>query len=150
MVLSSYRIAPGAYQYGRTRPGVGDRILVTWDVHGVLEDFCKALKMTLPTGDDVYVTAKGQFDWFKEELSVPELTYNDLMRLVETWIMGVPGEEVCAMSCLCVHLHAKPRCSPPGKNHHRRENVYSCQGRAITSIAGRSEIFCISHDETVS
>ena len=124
MVLSSYRIAPGAYQYGRTRPGVGDRILVTWDVHGVLEDFCKALKMTLPTGDDVYVTAKGQFDWLKEELSVPELTYNDLMRLVETWIMGVPGEEVCAMSCIvytCMLSH----------DAHRR---------AKTSIAGRMYI----------
>jgi hypothetical protein len=56
--------------------------------------------MDLPTGDNAYVTAKGQFDWIKGELSVPELTYNDLMRLVETWIMGVPGEEVCAMSCI--------------------------------------------------
>lgn len=125
-MLSSYRIAPGAYQYGRTRPGVGDRLLATWDVHGVLENFCKALGMTLPTGDDVYVTAKGQFDWLREELSVPDLSYNDLMRLMETWVMGVPGEEVCAtrMSCLCVHLHAKPQRPAPGNNHYRRANVY--------------------------
>ena len=73
-VLCSYRITSGAYQYGRTRPGVGDRLLDTWDVHGVLEDFCKAMEMTLPTGDDVYVTAKGQFDWIKEELSIPEVS----------------------------------------------------------------------------
>ena len=62
-VLCEYRITSGAYQYGRTRPGVGDRLLDTWDVHGVVEDFCKAMDMKLPTGDDVYVTAKGQFDW---------------------------------------------------------------------------------------
>ena len=72
--VRSYRITSGAYQYGRTRPGVGDRLLDTWDVHGVLEDFCKAMEMTLPTGDDVYVTAKGQFDWIKEELSIPEVS----------------------------------------------------------------------------
>ena len=54
------------------------------------------MDMTLPTGDDVYVTAQGQFDWIKEQFSVPELAYNDLMRLMETWIMGVPATEVCA------------------------------------------------------
>jgi hypothetical protein len=95
--------------------------------------------MTLPTGDNAYVTAKGQFDWFKEELSVPELTYNDLMRLVETWIMGVPGEEVCAMSCIvytCMLSHGAHRrakttiagecifMSGPGDHQYRRAVVY--------------------------
>ena len=101
-MLSSFRITSGAYQYGRTRPGVGDRLLETWDVHGVVEDFCKAMGMSLPTGNDVYVTAKGQLDWIKAELAIPDISYNDLMRLMETWIMGVPAEEVCPPQ---MHLH---------------------------------------------
>lgn len=123
---------------------MGDRLLITWDVHGVLEDFCRALKMDLPTGDNAYVTAKGQFDWIKGELSVPELTYNDLMRLVETWIMGVPGEEVCAMSCVgslacsATMLAAEqkplsPECifmSKPGDHQYRV--VFFCIGHDVT------------------
>lgn len=82
------------FQYGRSRPGVGDRMLETWDVHGIFEEFCVALGMTLPTGKDAYLTAQTQFDWFKAAMEVPDIQYGDVLRLVEVWIFGVSSQEV--------------------------------------------------------
>ena len=103
-----YGIATGLYQYGRHQPGIGDRLLATWDVHGVLEDFCKAMGMAVPEGDDAYLTAQAQYEWVKTELGIPEVAYGDIMRLMETWIMGVPATEVCATRSSCGVMHVCP------------------------------------------
>lgn len=66
----------------------------------MLEDFCKDMGLVPPTGENAYVTALGQFDWIKETLNIPEVSYNDIMRLMETWVMGVPADEVCATICI--------------------------------------------------
>lgn len=67
------------YQYGRHRPGIGDRLLATWDPHGVLEEFCRAMGMTIPVGEDAYLTAQAQFTWMKAELGIPEVLYGNMM-----------------------------------------------------------------------
>ena len=66
----------------------------------MLEDFCKDMGLVPPTGEDAYVTALGQYDWIKGTLNIPEVSYNDIMRLMETWVMGVPANEVCATICI--------------------------------------------------
>ena len=67
------RTTTGGYQYGRHKPGIGDRLLHTWDVHGVQEDFSKALGMELTVNDNAYLTAQAQYDWIKADLNIPRI-----------------------------------------------------------------------------
>jgi hypothetical protein len=82
------------YQYAKSRPGAGDRILKTWDPHGVLDEFFVDINLELPTGKDAYVNAQQQYDWLKKTLDTPDLLYTDLLRLAEVWAMGAPVLEV--------------------------------------------------------
>lgn len=78
----------------RAFPGPADRILATWDPHGILDEFYTALKMTLPNEDDAYYTAQAQFEYFKSTWNTPQLEYIDLLRLAELWYMDTPTPEV--------------------------------------------------------
>ena len=95
-----FRIKTGPHQYGRLLPGIGDRLLATWDVHGVMEELCKAMGLLLPEGEDAYLNAQAQFDWVKTALNIPAVAYGDLMRLLEVWVMGVPATEVRVASII--------------------------------------------------
>lgn len=53
--------------------------------------------LVLPKGEEAYLNAQTQFDWIKAALSIPAVSYGDLMRLLEVWIMGVPATEVRAL-----------------------------------------------------
>ena len=60
--------------------------------------------VVLPKGEEAYLNAQTQFDWNKAALSIPAVSYGDLMRLLEVWIMGVPATEVRALMmhfCRC-------------------------------------------------
>lgn len=63
----------------------------------MLEELCKAMGLVLPKGEEAYLNAQTQFDWIKTALSIPAVSYGDLMRLLEVWIMGVPATEVRAL-----------------------------------------------------
>ena len=64
----------------------------------MLEDFTKAMGMVLPVGDEAYLTAEAQYEWLKTALNIPAVSYGDIMRLLEAWIMGVPATEVCLLA----------------------------------------------------
>ena len=80
----------------------------------MLEDFCKAMGMVLPTGKDAYLTAQAQYDWMKTALSIPAVAYGDIMRLMEAWIIGVPATEVC---CFIIAINPAEKGRPISNRH---------------------------------
>ena len=47
----------------------------TWDPHGILEEFCVVIGMTVPSGEEAYLTALEQFNWIKQTLAISEAQY---------------------------------------------------------------------------
>ena len=92
--------------------GVGDRILSTWDPHGILEEFYVALQVSAAVvgaseggaASEEYFTAEEQFNYYKRTLYTPELRYVDLLRMAETWYMGAPIAEV---GFHCLYINAR-------------------------------------------
>ena len=66
--------------------------------------------MTIPVGEDAYLTAQAQFTWMKAELGIPEVLYGNMMWLMETWLMGVPASEVLPYTSL--RCYDMPAISP--------------------------------------
>ena len=69
--------------------------------------------MALPIGEEAYLNAQTQFDWIKTALSIPAVSYGDLMRLLEVWVMGVPATEVRSLISILagVRWFAKSICT---------------------------------------
>lgn len=110
--------------------GVVDRILETWDPHGILQEFFTALDLPKedPPADDKFFTAAEQFTLYKRLLYTPELRYVDLLRLAELWYMDTPIPTVFFRLYLCRAFSCFPirtlhRTSHDASSHRCAHNV---------------------------